>query len=141
MTKTVSTNRKAMLLAAVAVCVVLVGLLLVYNRFRPQTVTGDKQITLDVVYEDSSVDSYMIQTNAEYLEQALTDVEGLTIEGHRTSQMGLMIDSVNGVLADYDKTQTYWSIELNGMPCNYGVSQQPIQDGEHYQLVQTSGGM
>lgn len=148
MTKKGSTNYKAVILAAAAVCVVLAGLLLIYSRFRPQTVVGSKEITLDVVYGDkradsegkSDTDTYVIRTDAEYLEQALESVDDLTIEGHRTSQMGLMIQVVNGVAADYDQDQTYWSVELEGEPCNYGVSQQPIQDGEHYQLVLTFGG-
>lgn len=141
MTKKGSGNKAAMILAAVVVCVVLAGLLLVYNRFRPQTAAGNKEITLDVIYGKDDADSYVIRTDAEYLEQALEGVDGLTVEGHRTSQMGLMIDTVNGVTADYNKDRTYWSIELEGEPCNYGASQQPIRDGEHYQLVLTFGGM
>ena len=141
MTKKGSGNRVAMVIAAVVVCVVLAGMLLVYHRFRPQTVTGGKEITLEVIYGNNDADSYVIRTDAEFLEQAMDGVEGLRIDGHRTSQMGLMIDTVNGVAADYKKDQTYWSIELEGEPCNYGASQQPIQDGEHYQLVLTFGGM
>lgn len=141
MTRKDSGNKVAVVLAAVLVCVVLAGLLLVYSRFRPQTAVGNKEITLDVIYGNNNTDSYVIQTNAEYLEQALEDVDGLTIEGHRTSQMGLMINAVNGVAADYGADQSFWSIKLEGKLCNYGVSQQPIQDGEHYQLVLTFGGM
>ena len=141
MTKKGTTNWKAVLLAAIVISILIAGLLLVYHYFRPRTAEGEKVITLDVVYEDGIMESYTIHTDGEYLEQALSGADGLTIEGHRTSQMGLMIDSVNGVLADYDKTHTYWLIELDGTPCNYGVSQQPIQDGEHYRLVVTAGGM
>ncbi len=128
-------NRKAMLVALAAVCIVITALLALYLRFRPQTAAGTKEIVLDVVYQDLSVDSYQIRTDGLYLEQALEDAEGLTVEGSRTQQFGLMITSVNGVEADYQKNQAYWSVELDGVPCNYGVSQQPIRDGQHYRLV------
>ena len=63
--------------------------------------------------------------------------QGLEVEGSRSEQFGLMIETINGVTAIYDKDHAYWSIELNGSPCNYGVSQQPIQDNEHYQFIYT----
>ena len=95
---------------------------------------------MEVVYEDESSDSYDIETDAEYLEQALGNAKGLTVEGSRTEQFGLMIETVNGVRADYNQDQAYWAVELEGEPCNYGVSQQPIRDGQHYGLVYTAAG-
>lgn len=133
-------KKKGLILALIAVAVVVAGLLLCYNQFRPKAEAGTKAITVDVIYEDSSSESYQIDTEAEYLEQALEGADGLTIEGSRTDQFGLMIETVNGVRAVYDKDQAYWSIELNGEPCNYGVSQQPIRDQEHYSLVYTPAG-
>ena len=92
---------------------------------------------MDVIYEDSSVKTYTTQTDAEYLEEAIIEMEGLTLEGSRTEQFGLMIDAVNGVRAEYTADNAYWALQLGDTPCNYGVSQQPIQDGEHYKLVYT----
>ena len=30
-----------------------------------------------------------------------------------------------------------WALLLNDEPCNFGISMQPIKDGEHYKLVYT----
>lgn len=133
-------KNKQFLLALAGVCIVMAGLLLCYAKFRPQPEGGGKRITVEVVYEDESSDSYDIETDAEYLEQALGNAKGLTVEGSRTEQFGLMIETVNGVRADYNQDQAYWAIELEGEPCNYGVSQQPIRDGQHYGLVYTAAG-
>lgn len=130
-------DKKHLLLALTAVAAVVTGLLLCYYHFRPQPSAGNKKILVDVVYEDSSKESFSIQTDALYLEQALEDAQGLEVEGSRSEQFGLMIETINGVTAIYDKDHAYWSIELNGTACNYGVSQQPIQDNEHYQFVYT----
>ena len=87
------------------------------------------------------MENFMIDTDEEYLEKAFEEAEGLTVEGSRTIQFGLMIETVNGVTAIYDKDQAYWSVELEGQPCNYGVSQQPIRDKEYYRLVYTAAKM
>lgn len=133
-------TKKGFALAFAAVCVIAAALLLCYFKFRPQPAQGQKKITVEVVYEDSSAENFAIDTDAEYLEQALEDGQELIVEGRRTRQFGLMIETVNGVTASYDKNQAYWAIELEGEPCNYGASQQPVQDGDHYRLVYTAAG-
>lgn len=140
MTKEFWKTRKGFALAFGAVCVIAAALLLCYFIFRPQVAQGQKKITVEVVYEDSSTEHFVIDTDARYLEQALEDGQELTVKGSRTGQFGLMIETVNGVTASYDKNQAYWAIELEGEPCNYGASQQPVQDGEHYRLVYTAAG-
>lgn len=133
-------GKKGLLLALTAIVMIMAGLLLCYYHFRPQALEGNKEILVDVVYEDGSRESFSIETDAQYLEQALEAAQGLTVEGSRSEQFGLMIETVNGVTAIYDKNHAYWSVELEGTPCNYGVSQQPIQNQEHYQLVYTAAG-
>ena len=132
-------NRKGFAIGVAVLCLAAAGLWLLYLNFRPAAAQGSKTITLDVIYEDSSMESYKTQTDAEYLEQAISHMEGLTIDGSRTEQFGLMILTVNGVEADYNKDGAYWSIYLDDTPCNYGVSQQPVEDGQHYQIIYTAG--
>lgn len=133
------TNWKPFAICLAAFCLAAAGLLLLYLNLRPAAVKGSKTITLEVVYEDSSTETYTVETEAEYLEQAVSEMEGLTIDGSRTEQFGLMILTVNGVEADYNKNGAFWSITLDDTPCNYGVSQQPIENGQHYRLVYTAG--
>ncbi len=138
MEKTTTQNRKLMLLAMAAVCVLIAILSCVYMAFRPKTVTGNKEITVEVVYPEGNAESFIIHTDAEYLEQAISECEGITLEGSRTQQFGLMIEAVNGIEADYSRDHAYWAVEKNGEACNYGVSQQPIDDGEIYRLIYTA---
>lgn len=132
-------NWKGFAIGLAILCLAAAGLWLLYLNFRPSAAKGSKTITLDVIYEDSKAETYRVQTEAEYLEQAISDMEGLIIEGSRTEQFGLMILTVNGVEADYNKNGAYWSIYLDDTPCSYGVSQQPVEDGQHYQIIYTTG--
>lgn len=130
-------RKKAMLLSAVGILFFILFLLGIYVKFRPQAVAGSKEIQIEIVYADKKAEHVTIHTDAEYLEQAIESCEDIVIEGSRTPQFGLMIEVVNGVRADYQQDHAYWALELNGVLCNYGVSQQPIQDGEIYRLVYT----
>ncbi len=132
-------NVKSFAICLAIFFLVAAGLWLLYLNFRPSATKGSKTITLDVVYEDSTTETYTVHTDAEYLEQAISDMDGLTLDGSRTEQFGLMILTVNGVEADFNKNGAYWAIYLDDTPCNYGVSQQPVTDGQHYQLVYTTG--
>lgn len=135
-----SKTKKGFLPALAAVGIIVAVLLLCYRQFCPQPAEGRKEIVVEVVDPDGSTETYAIETSAQYLEQALADAAGLTVEGSRTEQFGLMILTVNGITADYNKDQAYWAIERNGEACRYGVSQQPIQDQERYRLVYTAAG-
>ena len=92
-------------------------------------------MTVEVVYSDGSSETYRASTDALYLEQAMADMDGLTVEGSRTEAFGLMVLTVNGVTADYETDGAYWAIYLEDQPCSYGVSTQPVEDGQHYRLV------
>ena len=77
-------DKKHLLLALTAVAAVVTGLLLCYYHFRPQASVGNKEILVDIVYEDGSKESFSVQTDALYLEQALETTQGLEVEGSRS---------------------------------------------------------
>ena len=54
-----------------------------------------------------------------------------------TEEYGLMMITVNGVRADYTQDGAYWALLLDHEPCNYGITMQPIKDGENYSIVYT----
>lgn len=92
----------------------------------------EKHITLTVTYEDGSSDSYEIDTDAEYLKDAID----ATVElGGTESDYGFYITSVNGVEADYDADGAYWAIYVNDEYGSYGVDSQPVTDGDSFALV------
>lgn len=131
-------NKKILAFAGMGVLIIL--MLGIYLRFRPQTVGGNKEIQIEIVYPDQNTEEFILYTEKGYLEEAISECSDIVIEGNRTPQFGLMIEVVNGVRAVYEKDHAYWGIQLNGSPCSYGISQQPIQDGERYQLVYTKAG-
>ena len=51
------------------------------------------------------------------------------------SGYGLFVNSVNGVTADYSTTGTYWAIYVNGEYGQYGIDQQPVNDGDVFRLA------
>lgn len=108
----------------------------VYLKFSEKPTQGAKTLTIEVVDKEAVVTSYEVHTDAEFLRQVMEETEGLTFEGTE-SEYGLMINTVNGVTADYNVDGSYWSFFVNGEYCNYGVDSQPVNDGETYTIAYT----
>ena len=88
-----------------------------------------KTFTLEVVSLDGETSTFTITTEKATVGEALFD-EGL-IEGE-TGAYGLYVKKVNGILADYDVDQTYWSFYINGSYGMTGVDATPVEDGATY---------
>ena len=106
----------------------------IFLLFRPKTVQGDKSITIEVVDNNAASTSYEVHTDAQYLRQAMEEAEGLEFSGTE-SEYGMMVETVNGVTADWNVDQSYWSFYVNGEYCNYGIDTQPVVDGDAFQIV------
>lgn len=131
------TNKNKKLIAGVAVLVVLVAAFLgIFLAFRPKTAEGDKSITIEVVDNNAASTLYEVNTDAEYLRQAMDEAEGLEYSGTE-GDYGLMVETVNGVTADWNVDQSYWSFWVNGEYCNYGIDTQPVEDGDAFQIIYT----
>lgn len=129
-------NQKKIILAVVILAAAAMVFGIIYLLFAPKTTAGAKEISIEVIDDNASSKTYRTQTDAEYLRQALEETNGLTIEGTE-STYGLMVETVNGVIADYNTNGAYWAFYVNGEYCNYGIDQQPIEDGQAYQIVYT----
>ena len=79
---------------------------------------------------------YEVQTDAEYLAQAMEEAEGLEFEAEE-GPYGLAVSSVNGEVASYEENASYWGFFVNGEYCNYGISEQPVNDGDAFQIIYT----
>ena len=44
---------------------------------------------------------------------------------------------VNGESAVYDTDGAYWGFFVNDEYCNYGVSEQPVEDGDAFKIEYT----
>lgn len=127
-------KQKKTIIAVAVLAVLILASVLIWQGTRPETRTGDKTITVSVVTDTETTD-FTIETDAEYLRQAL-EQENL-VEGSE-SEYGLFVTTVNGVTAD-DSQQQWWSFTRNGEMVETGVDTTPIADGETYEITLTTG--
>ena len=118
-------------LAALAVCMVAL-----YLKNRPETSSGEKEITVTVVHKDGTQKDFTYVTEEEYLGSVLLGA-GL-VEGEEGAY-GLMISAVDGEIADWNVDQGYWALYIGEEYATTGVDQTPVQDGASYSLVYTIG--
>lgn len=130
------TPRRKKALAAAALILLAAAMTFVYVTFREQATTGSKAITITVVNSAAQETLYRLKTDAAYLQQAMDEAEGLTYSGAE-GPYGLMIDTVNGETTDYNVDGAYWGFSVNGQYCNYGVSEQPVEDGDAFTIAYT----
>ncbi len=133
MTDTKKTNRK-LIIGITALVLLIVVFAAVFLLFRPKTVQGAKSITIEVVDNNAASTIYDLHTDAEYLRQAMEQAEGLEFSGTE-SEYGMMVETVNGVTADWNVDQSYWGFYVNGDYCNYGIDTQPVVDGDVFKIV------
>ena len=130
-------NKKG-LLTLISIIAVVAVFVFAYTQFSPKAQQGEKNITIEVVSEDGSSKMYELNTDAEYLEQAFAETEGLEITNEE-GPYGMTIMAVNGEEARWEVNQAYWSIMVNGEYGMYGASEQVVNDGDAFQLVFTKG--
>lgn len=97
----------------------------------PQT---PKTFTFIVVDADGQGTPFTVTSSKKTVGEALLD-EGL-IEGE-DGPYGLYVKKVNGIVADYDVDQSYWSFNINGEYAMTGVDTTDIVDGDTYSFVYT----
>ncbi|MDE5892964.1 MAG: DUF4430 domain-containing protein [Acetatifactor sp.] len=133
MTEKKKTDKK--LIIGIAVFAALIAVFaIVFLVFRPKTVQGAKFITIEVVDNNANSTTYDVHTDAEYLRQAMEEADGLEFSGSE-GEFGMMVETVNGVTADWNVDQSYWGFFVNGDYCNYGIDTQPVVDGDAFQIV------
>ena len=129
-------NNKKKLLGLGLLVVIIAAFALIYVKFSEKPVEGSKAITIEVVNSKEESTMYELQTDAEFLEQAMNEAEGLTYEAE-DGPYGLAVNAVNGEVASFEENAAYWGFFVNGEYCNYGISEQPVNDGDAFQIVYT----
>jgi len=124
------------ILAAAAFALLAAAMVFVYVHFSAKPVSGSKAITISVVDSQQKEISYSLRTDAEYLLDAMKETEGLSFSGSE-GPYGMMITKVNGEVAEYSENGAYWSFIVNGEYGNYGVSEQPVRDGDAFVIAYT----
>lgn len=131
-------NKKGLIAGAIGLAALVLIFAGIAFAFRKKPVEGSKSVTIEVVNQSSESENYQIKTDAEFLRQAMEDAksQGLTFSGAE-SEYGMMVDTVNGIRADYTLDSAYWSFYVNGEYCNYGIDEQPVMDGDKFSIVYT----
>ncbi len=129
--------KKKHIIALLLAVVLVAGMILAYSAFSEKPTEGTKEVTIEVVDDKQISTLYEIKTDAEYLIGAMEDAEGLTFDGSE-GQYGFTVSEINGVIADFTADSSYWSFYVNGEYCNYGVSEQPVNDGDTFRIVYSS---
>ena len=136
MTETTNKSNRKLWIGIAALVVVIAALIGIYFAFGAKPSAGSKALTIEVINDEGASTMYETKTDAEYLRQAMEETDGLTFSG-TDSEYGLMVDTVNGLRADYVLDNAYWSFYVNEEYCNYGVDAQPVNDGDAFQIIYT----
>lgn len=127
--------KKKILGVALLVLLVL-AMVLVYVKFSDKPVEGSKSVTIEVVNSEKESVKYELKTDALYLAEAMKEAEGLEYETEE-GPYGLTVLSVNGERAVYDENGAYWGFYVNDEYCSYGISEQPVEDGDYFKIEYT----
>ena len=126
--------KKKLLIIICAVVILAVAAILVFGGTG--TSKGSKKVTIEVVDDKGASTVYEVKTNKDYLKDAMDAAKGLEYIGEE-GPYGLMISTVNGVRAVYEENGAYWGFYVNGEYCNFGISEQPIADGDAFKIEYT----
>lgn len=125
-------NKKLILGLSIGLVVLIAVFSALFILNRPDTEEGSKEIGVTVVFADKSEKEYIIKTDAEYLADAL--LEEKIIEEKSTDGMYTVIA---GERADYTLDGSWWCLTVNGEMASVGINDQPVTDGENYELTNT----
>ena len=128
-------SKKGVIAAVIILAVVVAAMAVIYMFMKPGTQSGSKTVTIQVIDSAGETASYTVRTDAQYLDQAMDEAQGLSYE---TDEGGMVI-AVNGETADYTADQAYWAFYVNGEYCSYGITQQPVADGDVFSIEYTRG--
>ena len=124
-------NRKLKAILPVALLLILVAaLLLIFFVLRPQATEGAKEIRIEVIVNGEVVRDVRLNTDALYLRQALEEA------GLISPDEPSMITTVNGIVAD-GSDGAWWIFTSNGEWLNFGADEQPIEDGDVYEITRS----
>ena len=129
-------KNKKKLLGIVVLVVLIAAMAVLYGKFKEKPVEGSKSITIEVVNSKEESKVYEMKTDAEFLKQAMEEAEGLTFDGEET-EFGFSVYTVNDETVDFNVDASYWAFYVNGDYCNYGVSEQPVEDGDAFVIAYT----
>ncbi len=135
MNETTKNNKKKLVIAALALCLLIGVMLLIYNATKKQPTAGEKQIVVEVIHGDETTKEFEISTTQEYLGDVLKD-EAI-VEGE-DGDYGLFITVADGEEADA-ANEEWWCLTKENQMLETSADQTVVEDGGHYELTLTVG--
>lgn len=126
---------KKKLVPALALLLIAAVLFGVWYTTRPETQTGAKALTVEVIHGSGEAKTFEFRTDAEYLGEAL--VAQQIVEDNQ-GPYGLYILTADGETVN-EANQEWWCITKGGEALMTGASETPVADGESYELTFTVG--
>ena len=93
-------------------------------------------ITVIVVNDKAEETTFTVKTDRKNLADALLDEK---LVSGSDSEWGLVIDTVDGLRADYSVDQSWWALYEDDKMSEVGASSLQLKDGGVYKLVYTVG--
>lgn len=128
-------NTKKIIFSLLLLAAVIAVLFFVYRSTKGEPVQGQKAVTILVVHKDTSVKTFEVTSEKEYLGEILRE-EGIA-EGEE-GPYGMYIVTADGETAD-EGNQEWWCITKGGEQVNTSADQTPVMDGDQYELTLTVG--
>ena len=125
-------NRKLIIGLSVVLAVLIVIFAGVYFATRQPAETGSKDLSVTVIFADKSEKEYKINTDAEYLADALLEekiIDEKSADG--------MYTVIAGERADYNLDGSWWCVTKDGEMTEVGMNEQPISDGDSFEITNT----
>ncbi len=126
-------NKKLIAVLSCVLVVLIAAVAVVFITTRPETDDGTKEITVTVVSKEKEEKVFEIDTDAEYLGEALLE-EKIVNEDEYASGFYTVI---NGKKADYNVDQSWWCVTKDGEMTSVGMNEQPILDGDKFEITYT----
>lgn len=125
-------KRLTIILAAILILCVAAAVF-ISVKFIPEISEGEKDITFTIVYKDKTEEVIEINTDAEYLADALVE------KGIIVYEPSGLYTTIKGATADYNVDGGWWAVYIGGEMAQVGLNEIPVTDGGEYEAVYTIG--
>lgn len=125
------TQKRTNLKMVISLFMIIAVSLTTFAGCGAHTETGNKDITVTIVYKDETSKDFEINTDAEFLVDALVEQELIEYDesGYYTT--------IDGVTADFSADKSWWCLTKDGTMTTDGLNTQPIADGDVFEIIYT----